>query len=307
MSLPEGDFNPFESAPAVPHGEEMEDDINFDQFLTSLSDAGFAYPSKADEPIVAEEPQHETEEEPSTEEPETPTVSTVRIGDKDVPLEEVQLLYEFGKTVREQGITQPHQSEEPAPPPPPAEEPPPPAASTEPPAWLDPEDEVQMGMWTELQSARADAIAAKAATQNFIAEQNQARVTQEVNAGIRAFHDAFPQLTDQEVQTIASLAAPTVSAFVKTSATPIEGIAKAMRLTALDFEPTRDRVLGLQQKSGQQKSTERKSKQGSLTPSSSGSAPRTDVPRSAPRTDRAATAEFARELAESYGANGRLN
>jgi hypothetical protein len=109
------------------------------------------------------------------------------------------------------------------------------------------------------------------------------------------------------VQTIASLAAPTVSAFVRTSATPIEGIAKAMRLTAMDFEPTRNRVLGLEQKSGQQKSTERKSKQASLTPGGSGSAPRTGVPRSAPRTDRAATAEFARELAESYGANGRLN
>jgi hypothetical protein len=310
------DFNPFDSAPAVPRGEETVDDIDFDQFLSSLSDQGFTYPGKngqavavdpnAPDPTQTPEPDDddESEEPVSQEQPPPSDVPVVRLGEKDVPLEEVTLLYELGKTIREQGL-------EPPPPtvptePPPAEEPPPPV-EVEKPSWLDQEDEVQMGMWSELQATRAEAKAARAASAQFVADQQQSRIQQEVNEGISMFKTAFPSLTEQEVQTIATLAAPTVSAFVKVSATPPEGVAKAMRLTALDFEPTRDRVLGLTQKSGQQKSTERKSKQSSLTPGGSGSAPRTDVPRSAPRTDRAATEEFARELASSFGTNGRLN
>jgi hypothetical protein len=314
-------FDPFASAPAVPSGRETEDDIDFDQFLTSLSDAGFAYPGKADEPIEPITPEGSTDEppaDPPADPPPTadqaPPVPTVMLGDKEVPLEEARLLYELGRTLRDQGYqppappapttgeqAPPQVDQTPVPPAPVA-----PVAET-PPEWLDTEDPVQMGMWSEVQASRAEAAAARASVEQFNQQQQQSKVQQEILSGVALFKEQHPNVTEEEVNLLTSLAAPTVAAFVATSPSPIEGIAKAIRMAAIDFEPTRNRVLGLEQKTRQQKSTERKSKQGSLNPSGSGSAPRTSVPRSAPRTDRAATEEFAKELASAFGTNGRLN
>jgi hypothetical protein len=321
-------FDPFASAPAVPSGEATDDEIDFDQFLSELGSAGFTYPGKNGEPTPIDPnaidpgalpPDPATEgsadaqgQDPAPEsDSQEPTVPTVRLGDKEVPLEEAQLLYELGKSIRDTGYTRPEPQApavDPAaatPPPQPVDQTPPPPA--EPPEWIDTDDPVQMGMWSELQATRAEALAAKATAAQFVAQQQQTKVQQEVAAGVAMFKQQHPQLNDQEVQTLLTLAAPTVSAFVSTAANPVEGIAKAIRMAGMDFEPTRARVLGLEQKSGQQKSAERKSKLDSLNPKGSGSAPRTATPRSSPRTDRAATEEFAKELAHSFGTNGRLN
>jgi hypothetical protein len=296
-----------------PPTEDDEDPAAFDQFLQSLSDSSFEYPARGQHgPDPESEPDPEEEEpEPEPDNPPTmPPTGTVRIGDRDVPLGEVQALYELGQMFREGKLT--GSGAHPTPPEQtPGEETPPPPPPAVIPDFIDQDNPASMQLWeylqtekqswqTELDRTRESATRAESALRERLAVENtQAAVTQ--------FRQEYSHLSDDEMSTILSLSGPMVNHFVSQYQSPIEGLKRAFYVAALDNPTTRDAVLQTGAKTAQQKSRERKQKLGSISGSSTGSGSRQSQPRPVISNDRQATEEFAKGLADAYQANGRIN
>jgi hypothetical protein len=303
---------------ATPGGPE----IDFDQFVSTLESAGWnadnALPS-THEPPPSEppnEPPPPTGDAPP--EPTTPPAETVRIGDKDVPLAEVTALYELGRTLTaRQGASPPAPpvapvtaTQPPVPPvvtmPAPAVEATPPAPLDEPPDFIDKDDPTQMGVWNLFQQSetRRRELEQRISLVQSTVEQQQARRV--MDAALTDFRQAHPTITDDEIDLLGKLAAPTVDAFIKTYGDPVIGVQKAMYHSAIEYQPTRDRVLGINQPPPSQTSAQRKGKLSSLA-GSSGSGSREPAAPRRPSSDREAKDMFATALAESFQSNGRLN
>lgn len=288
--------------------ETPPEELDFDQFVNGIANAGFQYTGQEEEePEEEPEPDVETDEPDPGPGPATPPPDTVRMGEADVPLSEVRAFYELGKMLRE-GSLQPTGVTGDS-----GDEPSPPAAPPEPlpptmPSWLDQEDPVQMGVWNTLQE-QATEYKKELAEVRQLAEQSSSALRDRLamengQAAVTQFRTQYPNISDTEFDTLLTLCQPMVDGFVATSANPIEGVKRALYVSALDFEPTRAKVLGTQ--SPQQKSTERKRKLGSLS-GSGGNGNRSESPRPQLSTDKQSVQEFANALSESYGANGRLS
>jgi hypothetical protein len=297
-------------------GMAFDTNADFDQFLNGIQNAGFEYPgdngdeptpTEPDEPIEVDEP--DPGPGPAT---PPPPVETFRIGDRDVPADEVRALYEMGKMFREGSIGTPTPAEQQGS----GVEPPPPAVPPEPtpapiPTFIDQDDPTQMGVWTELQKMQGDYN--KEITQlrqNYDNLSRQQRVKELIDNGniaLSQFRAEHPTLTDDEVNAIIPMAQPIADAMVARYGNDIIGLKRAFYVAALEFDGTRSKVIGEPgQKTPAQQSAERKRKLGSLS-SGSGSSPRSEQPRPQLGTDKQAKEEFAKALVDSYGANGRLS
>lgn len=281
------------------------DEEQFDAFMESLG-ADWTPPgaSPPAPPVQSQEdPDNEeeaTDDDIPTEQPPVllSTQPTVRIGDTDVPVEEVRAYYELGKQIRENGLTPPA--------PAPTVTPEPTPTPVEPPAWIDKDDEVQMGLWEANQAliTRIDDLEGTTkATADTFARQV---AVQQFTTALTQFRTAYPNLDDTDLALVRPHAAQLLPAIQSVEADPIAAMKRAMYLAALDIEGTRGKVIEAQVRTSQDKSKTRKQKISSLG-GTSGSAPRTGTPRLHPRNDREAVDAFAKEISESFQSNGRIN
>ena len=229
----------------------------------------------------------------------------MRIGETDVPLAEVTQLYEFGKAIRENGLGEPATGAAPeggglpVPPPP---------AATAPtiPAYIDQDDAVQMGLWNELQAARAEQAETATTVREIRDTFYQSKAEQDFGTALAAFRTQYPGLSDADIDAIRQPASRLVTPLINSGSNPIDAMTRAMYVASLENPATRDRVLNINQQNNQNKSRERKQKLSSLS-GTSGSAPRTPATRTRPTSDQDAKDQFAQALADSFGSNGRLN
>ena len=235
--------------------------------------------------------------------PVTPT-DTVRIGEQDVPLDEVTTLYELGRTIRESGLqpTAPLVTEGESVPPPTVETPPTPPTI---PDYIDVDDPVQMGLWNELQSVK-EQVAATTTTVKQSAEES-ARVQAEatLERALSAYRTKYPSVTDTDLALIRPQAALIVNPMIQQHG-PVDGMVRALYVASLENDTTRNKVLGIDTTSPEVKSETRKRKLSALS-GTSGSAPKTSPSRPQYTSDRDVVNALAKELSDSTAFNGRIN
>jgi hypothetical protein len=303
----------------APDEFSSDDEQNFNAFLESIQ--GFTYGGGGSPPappvdgdVTDDEGENEdgdvTDDEQELDDevvddavPSAPTVnapsplsSTLRIGDKDIPLDEVTQLYELGKTLRENGLDR--QVTQPVPVAPTPETP----QEVAPPSFIDPDDEVQMGLWKHIQTLEAKVDQTQQTFQQTAAQQERARAQDDFNSALNKFRTAYPNVTDDDLAIIRPAAALIVNPLIAAHG-PVEGMVKAMYITGLDIERTRSKILDPTTPTNN--SNTRKRKLNSLN-GSSGSAPKTNN-RPQLTSDRDVVNAMARELADNLSTNGRIN
>lgn len=319
-------FNPNDTFQSVgtPGGTLIPDaDPEFQEFMNGLGDwaprdggvnppvppvsQSLVDPEAFDEdgnPIDDEEDDDDTQAPPVVNSPEP----TVRIGDRDVPLAEVSQLYELGKALQDGGVTTypsaPVTGEQPTPVGTLVEPVAPIAAKI--PDYIDQDDEVQMGLWKELQARdeRLDRI--EQTTRESVAAQARSVAVSQFNQALGNFTTKYPNLTEAELNVVRVNGSQILPAIQATEPDPVKAMEQAMYIAGLQYEPSRNKVLGVNESQRQHKSSQRKRKQSSIG-GSSGSVPRTPTARPRPRTDREAVNEFAEALGETFQSNGRIN
>jgi hypothetical protein len=254
-------------------------------------------------PLASDEPEEDSEEEEEV--PETPPATPsdhVLINGQEVPLSDVQRLYEFDQYLR----SNPDAAERvqaavkptvPAAPAPPTNE------TLTPPEFLDLEDPAQKFMWDSYVRTQTDLAAIK--QRDEIREQSnvQARATADMDQALAQWTAAHPNFNDDQIIAVRKHAAEmnVIGSLMATSSSPVAALARAMDLAALDNPDLRSIYLDPETHKTQtrkQKQATTKSKLNALG-GSSGSAPRTtSTPR--PMTDKQARDQFAKELSDSF-------
>jgi hypothetical protein len=327
---PQSNDEDFYQIVAGDDGQTLE---SMDAFIKSL-EQGFEYPELAklgqtDEQIAAEilgnEGQETDEDETddegtSTSTPPAPVVSDtppvepdptllpdhVLINGNQIPLADVQRLYEFDQYLRSnpEAAERVHAAVQPVVPTP--EQTPPPAnQELTPPEWMDLEDPQQKFMW--------DSHVSNQRLLATMVEQNNARAQSEINAraqsdmasALTRWTAAHPNFNEDQIEKVRKHGAEMniISGVMATSPDPVTALVRVMDLAAMDDPDLRAVYLTPEVKTPtrQQRSTTRKGKLNSLG-GSSGSVPRTTTtPR--PMSDREAIDQFAAGLAESFQQN----
>lgn len=279
--------------------QEVNPDDEFDRWMEQLQD--FTYQGANNlPPVPAMQVDDEDEAEGSPVVPDEPVAEPV---DEPVEQEEdhapvdpatAQAIYDLGTQLSspEPEFTPTHLVEEEG------EETPP----AQPPSYIDPDDEVQMGLWQELQTLRNEVQSTRQVatqTQEQIARQ---QAEQTFTQALAQFRTQYPTLDDADIALIRPQAAVIVNPLIAQEG-PVNGMIRAMYVASLELEATRDKVLGIVKT--EDKATTRKRKISSLN-SSSGSAPRTNTSRPQYTSDRDVVNQLAKELQES-SVNGRFN
>ena len=240
---------------------------------------------------------------------------TISIGNVEVPISEVISHYEFGKALRSGGYVPPaappvaapsvgaqpvQGAVEPQPPVPPSSGMAPPL-----PEWVDAEDPFQVGMFRQQQSLAAEMAKSKDALVESNKAIAQQHATANFNIALSNFRTQYPDLTEGDLALIRPHASTMVNALISADPDNVPGaMQKAMYIASLEIESTRSKVLPKATADSATRSQHRKQKLSALG-GSGGSSPRTPT-RPALTNDRQAVDAFAKELAESFGANGRL-
>jgi hypothetical protein len=119
------------------------------------------------------------------------------------------------------------------------------------PEWIDPDDEVSVKLYRELeqlrtQTKRAEEVATgtvEQVQQDARARQQQADVAQ----AVERFRHAHPDFTDEEINHVRLHTAATVNVpgiMANFPGDPVEGLARAMEIGSMTAEGVRDKVLG---------------------------------------------------------------
>lgn len=292
---------------------------SMDAFIKDL-EKSFEYPALATlnlEPDPIEEPDPapeldptdpDPEADPDPEEPEeleggTETPGTVLVNGKEISLEDIQRLYEFDQHLRANPDVAERVQAAVKPAVPPATETTPPAdQGLTPPEWMDLEDPQQKFMWD--QHVATQTTLATLQQRDAAAEQQRinTQAVTDMDAALTVWKAAHPNFNEDQIVEVRKHAADmNIITSLMATTTPQQALVRAMDLAALDKPELRTLYLDPEQhkiKTRQQRSTERKGKLNALG-GSTGSVPRTSTtPR--PMTDREATAQFAKELEESF-------
>lgn len=308
-------------------GDDQRTPESMDSFIQSLEEK-FEYPelstlsglNKTDEEIAAEilgdeglEVDDEDEEiipptaeTPPPADPENPSAllpDHVLVNGNQVPLADVQRLWEFDKFLRENPEAAQRVQAAVQPVVPAAETPPPANQELTPPEWMDLEDPQQKFMWDQhVQTQQTLATIAQRDAAARQAEITQ-RATTDMATALSQWTAAHPNINEDQIEKVRAHAAEMniIGSLMATSSTPVQALVRAMDIAALDDPDLRTVYLTPEVKTPtrQQRSTTRKGKLNALG-GSSGSVPRTTTP-SRPQTDQEAREQFAAGLAESFG------
>ena len=235
--------------------------------------------------------------------PPAPPVTTVRFGDQDIPLAEVEELYSLGKTIRESGLQPtPLVTEGESVPPPTVETPPTPPAL---PDYIDPDDPVQIGLWNELQSVKEQVAATTTTVKQSAAESARVQAEATLERALSAYRTKYPSVTDADLAVIRPQAALIVNTMIQQHG-PVDGMVRALYVASLENDQVRNKVLDITPTTTSTDSTTRKRKLSALS-GTSGSAPKTSPSRPQYTSDRDVVNALAKELSDSTAFNGRIN
>lgn len=303
---------------------------SIEAFLASLEDK-FEYPALAhlgqtDEEIATEILDDEGQETPDEEHeengeitPPTPPVTSevpppvppvtdhVTVNGQQVPLTDIQRLYEFDQFLRSnpeaaervQAAVQPVV-------PAPTETTPPADQELTPPEWMDLEDPQQRFMWDSHVTNQKTLLA----LQQSNAQRQQAEINQraqtDMTTALSRWTAAHPNFNEDQIEAVRKHGADMniIGSVMATSSDPVTALVRVMDIAALDDPDLRTVYLAPEEKktpTRQQHSATRKGKLNSLG-GSSGSVPRTTTP-TRPQSDREAIDQFALGLAESFQQN----
>lgn len=322
---PEIESQSTEDVYEVVGGDDGRTPESMAQFLEQL-ESGWEYPALAtlnlepdptpvlDPPAIGDEldepdPVVEGQDPPPTPvvtPPATPTEGHVLVNGKEIPLEDIQRLYDFDQFLRQnpdaaQRVQAAVQPVVPAPadPPAPANQ----EVALTPPEFLDLEDPAQKFMWDSY--VRTQTELAQINQRDSIRERqvSQSRAVADMDQALTQWKTAHPNFNEDQIIEVRKHAAQmnVIDSLLATSSTPVDALVRAMDLAALDNPTLRTVYLDPEihkTQTAKQRSDTRKGKLSSLG-GGSGSAPRTSTtPR--PMSDREATAQFAKELADSF-------
>lgn len=303
-------------------------------FIEKLND-DWEYPVDThlgDTPPVIDAETHTTEEEEdedvdeevtdTTPDPNTtPDTSaepeTVKVNGHDVPLADVQRLYEFDQYLRNnpeasQRVAKainPEPDGEPAPTAGPSGEPAvSPQATTptplEPPEFLDFDDPAQKFLWESFQLQQSQIHSLTTATEKQQKSLADRQAVIDTDVAVSAFRTAHPNFNDEQMGKLRQHAAQMgiLDSLLTTSPNPVAALSRTLDLAALDHEESRALYMAPpetpREKTATQKSQTRKDKLSALS-GSSGSVPRqTATPK--PQSDREMIAEFAKQLGDQF-------
>lgn len=313
-------------------GDDQRSPESMDEFIASLEQK-FEYPElttlsapgKTDEEIAAEilgeEGQEIEDEEIEPVTPATPPVEGevptppapspvtpellpdhVLVNGTQIPLADVQRLWEFDKHLREnpEAAERVRAAVQPVVPDP---TPTPPAnQELTPPEWMDLEDPQQKFMW-DSHVANQNTLAAIAQRDAAVRQESMnQKAVQDMDSALSQWTAAHPNINEDQIALVRKHAAEMniIGSLMATSSTPVQALVRAMDIAAMDDPDLRTVYLTPEVKTptAKQRSTTRKGKLNSLG-GSSGSVPRTTTP-SRPMTDQEARDQFAAGLQESF-------
>jgi hypothetical protein len=238
----------------------------------------------------------ETQDDEVDEEEQIPSptpVESITLDGEEVPVEELKRLYSLEKQIKAQASQ---------PPPPKAPEFTPPT----PPDSVDLDDPGQKAMWDHIVEIERRVFSQQ---QEFAQSRQDAinqRAASEFQQALSQFKTSYPQMSDDEINTlIRPAAAPLIPGLLQSSKTPIDAMVQSMYLASLANPQLRDKILAIKP-DPKHTSQRRKRQQSALTPSSGSTAPRTDPARRV-SSDRDAINEFAKQLEDQFSSNGSLN
>jgi hypothetical protein len=302
---------------------------SIDDFIKSLEDDSFTYPALThlatgvvDEPVAEDEDdEEETTNEPVTPdetttddtipEPVTSTVPTVTVRGQQVPLADLERLYEFDQFLKSDPDAAARVQQAVAGQPVVPAEPITPVAQTPqvvtPPDFLDLDDPVHKFLWEQSQSQQQSLLQLRQQEAARINAETERRANDDMATAISRFRAAHPTFNDDQINTLRQHGARMniVGAVMDTTPSPVEALVRVLDIAAMDNADLRPIFLAPPDESPtptrRQQSTTRKSKLNALG-GSTGSVPRTtSTPRAT--TDKQAIDQFAKELAESFGQN----
>lgn len=310
---------------------------SIEQFIEGLN-ADWEYPvdthlgDVAPDNSTTQEPEQEEVDDPddplipepdATADPNAPSATsdepaTVEVNGVQVPLADVQRLYEFDQFLRSnpeasRRVAAAISDDQPAPAEPTTGEPAVPAQAAAPatpipvapPDFLDLEDPAQKFLWDShvaTQTQLANMVKANNDQAQTLANR---QATIDAEAAISQFRTAHPNFNDDQMNTLRRHAAGMgiLDSIIATSPDAVTALSRTLDLAALDHADSRTLYLAppetARAKTTTEKSRARKSALNSLG-GSSGSVPKTSTTPK-PKTDRQAIDEFARQLGESFG------
>lgn len=295
---------------------------SIDDFLKTL-EADFDYPalshlSSTPADVIDPTPAEEIDEETDDNEPVPPVVpdeitdpvqpQTVLVNGQQVPLADVQRLWEFDQFLRsnpdaaervQQAVTPPQ-----SPVPPAAETPP--ANEVTPPEFLDLEDPKDKFFWDQILANKQQLDTFTRQAQQIAEAESQRRYTEDAECAVANFRTQHPNFNDDQILSLRQHARDMniIGALAATTSNLIDAFSRNLELAAMDSPDLRTIYLTPEEPpvpTTRQRSDTRKSKLNSLG-GSSGSVPRT-TPVSRPMSDREATDQFAAGLAEAFQQN----
>jgi hypothetical protein len=263
-----------DSPPNPPVGQDVPDEPSGDETPESS-------------PAPLGEPAGEPESPDAGEPPETPVI---RIGEADVPVDELRRYYEFGKQLEQIK--------------PVAQTPPPPAFAPDafPEGWDESDARLKL-VWDKLQEANRRSFEARQIAESSHNTQlaNQAR--SDVAQAMENFQKTYSTITAEDIQAIRFQAGQLIPGLLNTHPNTQEAMGKALYIAALDNETTRNKILNI---TPPKTSAHRKRQQSSLA-GTSGSVPRTppapNRPASTGRLDNRSHTSLVNDIAEDLKTN----
>jgi hypothetical protein len=174
------------------------------------------------------------------------------------------------------------------------------------PEWIDPDDEVSVKLYRELEQMRATvARTEQVATGTVEQVQNDARRRQQqadIAQAVDRFQREHPDFTDDEINHVRLHTASTVNVpgvMANFPGDPVEGLVRAMEIGSMTAEGVRDKVLGTPKKDPAAEDTKRQRSLSAL--SGGGGATRRTPPKQAKP---AGWSDVAKKLAEEISALG---
>lgn len=178
------------------------------------------------------------------------------------------------------------------------------------PEWLDPDDEVSVRLYRELEASKAEARRAAQVATGTVEEVRADAAARErqahIDAAVDKFRNMHPDFTDEEVASVRLHTASTVNVpgvMANFPGDPVEGLVRAMEIGSLTDEGVRDKVLGKAQPDPtEEKDAKRQRSLSAL--SGSGGSPRRRAPKQAKP---AGWNDVAKKLADELTALGGNN